>query len=406
MLQILLRSSSSTSASSSSSFVGPPGGQHYSFPGVLVPENPVHGGSCRKDVISAGAEEGDYGYFSGNAVRGNVSSSSLGGGSENETDDHEYDCDSEEGLEALMDEVPAKPAAPRSSKRSRAAEVHNLSEKRRRSRINEKMKALQNLIPNSNKTDKASMLDEAIDYLKQLQLQVQMLSMRNGISLHPMCLPGLLQPFQLSQFRTGAVEDNSPPHMNMATSSRPLNVETPAPPAMFSFQNHCTSAQQSSSSNLPHALINPETSSFGLESSIKAHFGPFPLHGPSEVCLMSNLISLLYVTLHTEKGPSSISHAVTVQPYSGENVLPHHQLNLNHSDRHPSELASLPFGRQVSNMKDSSGLEARNTTGRDQVEQVLLKKIERNPILSPDLNSIQMGRSAFIGGLKMERRDA
>ncbi|KAK1403103.1 hypothetical protein POM88_002708 [Heracleum sosnowskyi] len=43
---------------------------------------------------------------------------------------------------------------------------------RRRSRINEKLKALQNLIPNSNKTDKASMLDEAIEYLKQLQLQV------------------------------------------------------------------------------------------------------------------------------------------------------------------------------------------------------------------------------------------
>ncbi|KAI3474339.1 hypothetical protein Pfo_029168 [Paulownia fortunei] len=72
-----------------------------------------------------------------------------------------------------------------SCERSRAAQVHNLSEKRRRSRINEKLKALQNLIPNSNKTDKASMLDEAIEYLKQLQLQVQMLTMRNGLSLHP-----------------------------------------------------------------------------------------------------------------------------------------------------------------------------------------------------------------------------
>uniref|UniRef100_A0A2N9FBQ6 BHLH domain-containing protein n=1 Tax=Fagus sylvatica TaxID=28930 RepID=A0A2N9FBQ6_FAGSY len=29
------------------------------------------------------------------------------------------------------------------------------------------MKALQNLIPNSNKIDKASMLDEAIEYLNQ-----------------------------------------------------------------------------------------------------------------------------------------------------------------------------------------------------------------------------------------------
>ncbi|PKU85586.1 Transcription factor PIF3 [Dendrobium catenatum] len=81
-------------------------------------------------------------------------------------------------LEVEAAEEVAKPvASTRSgsgSKRSRAAEVHNLSEKvRRRSRINEKMRALQNLIPNSNKTDKASMLDEAIEYLKQLQLQVQ-----------------------------------------------------------------------------------------------------------------------------------------------------------------------------------------------------------------------------------------
>ncbi|PIN17931.1 hypothetical protein CDL12_09404 [Handroanthus impetiginosus] len=96
-----------------------------------------------------------------------------------------------EGPEAC--DVPATSAPPRSSKRSRAAEVHNLSEKRRRSRINEKLKALQNLIPNSNKTDKASMLDEAIEYLKQLQLQVQMLTMRNGLSLHPGYSLGSLQ---------------------------------------------------------------------------------------------------------------------------------------------------------------------------------------------------------------------
>ncbi|XP_010548419.1 PREDICTED: transcription factor SPATULA-like [Tarenaya hassleriana] len=112
-------------------------------------------------------------------------SSSSVGTSGNETDD--YDCESKEGMEVVVDELPAKPAPPRSScKRSRAAEIHNLSEKRRRSRINEKMKALQNLIPNSNKTDKASMLDEAIEYLQQLQ--VQMLTMRNRLSLHPMCL--------------------------------------------------------------------------------------------------------------------------------------------------------------------------------------------------------------------------
>ncbi|KAI3448424.1 hypothetical protein Pfo_005089 [Paulownia fortunei] len=75
------------------------------------------------------------------------------------------------------------------SKRSRAAEVHNLSERRRRDRINEKMRALQELIPNCNKIDKASMLDEAIEYLKNLQLQVQMMSMGAGLCMPPMMFP-------------------------------------------------------------------------------------------------------------------------------------------------------------------------------------------------------------------------
>ncbi|KAK8489137.1 hypothetical protein V6N12_030624 [Hibiscus sabdariffa] len=78
-----------------------------------------------------------------------------------------------------------------SSKRSRAAEVHNLSERRRRDRINEKMRALQELIPRCNKSDKASMLDEAIEYLKSLQLQVQMMSM--GCGMVPMMFPGVQQ---------------------------------------------------------------------------------------------------------------------------------------------------------------------------------------------------------------------
>ncbi|KAG4191088.1 hypothetical protein ERO13_A07G069700v2 [Gossypium hirsutum] len=71
------------------------------------------------------------------------------------------------------------------TRRSRAAAIHNLSERKRRDRINQKMKALQKLVPNASKTDKASMLDEVIEYLKQLQAQVQVMSMR---SLPPMML--------------------------------------------------------------------------------------------------------------------------------------------------------------------------------------------------------------------------
>ncbi|XP_068663714.1 transcription factor PIF3-like isoform X2 [Aristolochia californica] len=84
-----------------------------------------------------------------------------------------------------------------SAKRSRATEVHNLSERRRRDRINEKMRALQELIPNCNKVDKASMLDEAIEYLKTLQLQVQIMSMGGGLCMPPMILPTGMPPMHM-----------------------------------------------------------------------------------------------------------------------------------------------------------------------------------------------------------------
>ncbi|KAM0943509.1 putative transcription factor bHLH family [Dioscorea sansibarensis] len=131
----------------------------------------------------------------------------------------DYDCESEGGAEFSEEPVKSENSRPSGLKRSRAAEVHNLSEKRRRSRINEKMKALQNLIPNSNKTDKASMLDEAIEYLKQLQLQVQILSMRNGLSLHPTYLPENLQLMQQpSQMCMGFAINGARSEANMSVA--------------------------------------------------------------------------------------------------------------------------------------------------------------------------------------------
>ncbi|OMO69522.1 hypothetical protein CCACVL1_19455 [Corchorus capsularis] len=77
-----------------------------------------------------------------------------------------------------------------STKRSRAAAIHNQSERKRRDKINQRMKTLQKLVPNSSKTDKASMLDEVIEYLKQLQAQVNMMSRMN---MPPMMLPMTMQ---------------------------------------------------------------------------------------------------------------------------------------------------------------------------------------------------------------------
>ncbi|KAI6674483.1 hypothetical protein NL676_002389 [Syzygium grande] len=100
------------------------------------------------------------------------------------------ECNSED-VELEYADAKKQARSSTSTKRSRAAEVHNLSERRRRDRINEKMRALQELIPHCNKADKASMLDEAIEYLKSLQMQVQMMSM--GCSVVPMMFPGVHQ---------------------------------------------------------------------------------------------------------------------------------------------------------------------------------------------------------------------
>ncbi|KAJ8535669.1 hypothetical protein K7X08_023389 [Anisodus acutangulus] len=105
-----------------------------------------------------------------------------------ESNDNE---DQSEDVEFESSDAKKQTNSSTSTQRSRAAEVHNLSERRRRDRINEKMRALQELIPRCNKSDKASMLDEAIEYLKSLQLQVQMMSM--GCSMVPMMYPGMSQ---------------------------------------------------------------------------------------------------------------------------------------------------------------------------------------------------------------------
>eukprot|EP01018_Ginkgo_biloba_P012101 Gb_01625 [translate_table: standard] len=69
--------------------------------------------------------------------------------------------------------VDAQKQVPTHIRRSRVTEISNQSERRRRDRINEKMKSLRDLIPDCSKSDKASVLDDAIEYLKMLQLQVQ-----------------------------------------------------------------------------------------------------------------------------------------------------------------------------------------------------------------------------------------
>ncbi|KAL1351578.1 hypothetical protein HN51_015473 [Arachis hypogaea] len=78
--------------------------------------------------------------------------------------------------------IPAAPHPPTMrprvrARRGQATDPHSIAERLRRERIAERIRALQELVPSVNKTDRAAMLDEIVDYVKFLRLQVKVLSM-------------------------------------------------------------------------------------------------------------------------------------------------------------------------------------------------------------------------------------
>ncbi|KAF8111906.1 hypothetical protein N665_0071s0045 [Sinapis alba] len=57
--------------------------------------------------------------------------------------------------------------------RGAATDPQSLYARKRRERINERLKILQNLVPNGTKVDISTMLEEAVQYVKFLQLQIK-----------------------------------------------------------------------------------------------------------------------------------------------------------------------------------------------------------------------------------------
>ncbi|TVU48008.1 hypothetical protein EJB05_07627, partial [Eragrostis curvula] len=62
------------------------------------------------------------------------------------------------------------------AERGAATDPQSLYARKRRERINERLKILQNLVPNGTKVDISTMLEEAVQYVKFLQLQIKLLS--------------------------------------------------------------------------------------------------------------------------------------------------------------------------------------------------------------------------------------
>ncbi|CAN0873285.1 Transcription factor RSL2 [Linum grandiflorum] len=60
--------------------------------------------------------------------------------------------------------------------RGSATDPQSLYARKRRERINERLRILQNLVPNGTKVDISTMLEEAVHYVKFLQIQIKLLS--------------------------------------------------------------------------------------------------------------------------------------------------------------------------------------------------------------------------------------
>ncbi|KAM3335034.1 hypothetical protein ACQJBY_029446 [Aegilops geniculata] len=101
-------------------------------------------------------------------------------------------CSSEEDLIGASEEsfVPNQGDNSRGCKRP-SKNLQSLYAKRRRERINEKLRVLQHLIPNGTKVDISTMLEEAVQYVKFLQLQIKVLSSDETWMYAPLAYNGM-----------------------------------------------------------------------------------------------------------------------------------------------------------------------------------------------------------------------
>ncbi|XP_076955096.1 transcription factor bHLH84-like [Bidens hawaiensis] len=98
-----------------------------------------------------------------NNRRGNVQSSSSCSSEDDSNASQELN-----GREILTEKTRAG--------RGAATDPQSIYARKRRERINERLRILQTLVPNGTKVDISTMLEEAVHYVKFLQLQINLLS--------------------------------------------------------------------------------------------------------------------------------------------------------------------------------------------------------------------------------------
>lgn len=115
-------------------------------------------------------------------------------------------------------------------------------------------------------------------------MKFQMLSMRNGLNLHPMCVPGgqgILHPSQLSQMGIDIDNGSGSYDINMTTA---LNTIPETSNTMLNLSNQSTSSLRPYLPIVP-PTINSEAMSFDPESCVPANFSSFQLRNSPQVQL-------------------------------------------------------------------------------------------------------------------------
>lgn len=113
------------------------------------------------------------------------------------------------------------------AKQGRASDPQSIAARHRRERISERLKILQDLVPNGSKVDLVTMLEKAINYVKFLQLQVQVLTTDEYWPEHDMVPTIMRVEDALRAIASAEANRKASPATNIDSTSWKNSVENP-----------------------------------------------------------------------------------------------------------------------------------------------------------------------------------
>ncbi|CAN4095337.1 unnamed protein product [Withania somnifera] len=110
---------------------------------------------------------------------------------EKETNSNAANCQSGQSTSSCSSEDDSNSKTKTRASRGAATDPQSLYARKRRERINERMRILQSLVPNGTKVDISTMLEEAVHYVKFLQIQIKLLSSDDMWMYAPLAYNGM-----------------------------------------------------------------------------------------------------------------------------------------------------------------------------------------------------------------------